>query len=69
MQLLFVLVLTACSAKTVYSPSDVSHALEKQGLEVRSITLDEAEKLASTPLDVNGVLPTVKQFTAAMDNL
>lgn len=60
--LLFVLVLAACSAKSFYSPTDVSRALEKQGLEVRPITLDEAEKLASTPLDINGILPAVYEL-------
>jgi hypothetical protein len=61
--LLFILLLAACSSKDAHSADDVSEALHKQGLEVRAISLDEAELLASTPLDINGVLPSAYELT------
>ncbi|ACS99412.1 hypothetical protein [Paenibacillus sp. JDR-2] len=54
----FVLLLSACAGKGALTADDVSKALQKQGLEVRELTVDEANLLAASPtIAINGKEP------------
>ncbi|SFE76710.1 hypothetical protein SAMN05216378_4003 [Paenibacillus catalpae] len=61
--LALVLLLTACAGKGAFTADDVSRALEKNGLEVEEITLEEAEQLASTGIEINGKAPVPLELT------
>lgn len=61
--IMFVLLLASCSSNAALSPDNVKQALREQGLEVTSVTLAEAELLASSPLDINGYLPVTYELS------